>query len=68
MDHSQCYHSDGLTSWYQFLLKCNYYYGGGSIHVSHHAFRCQRATCDVGSGLQPYVGSGPLGFEVSFFF
>ena len=32
---SQCYPHDGLTSWNQFLLKCNYYhYGGGNIRVT----------------------------------
>lgn len=68
MPADQCYHNDGLTSWYQFLLTCNYYYGDRSVHVSHHVFRCQKATCEVGSGLHLYVGSGPLGFEVSIFF
>lgn len=59
LDHSQCYHNDGLTFWYQFLLKCNYYYGVGiyMCHIMLSYVRGQLVKLVLAYNL--YVGSGP---------
>lgn len=57
-------HDDGLTSWYQFLLKCNCYCGGRMYMVHSMLMDVRGQLVELVLGIEPV----PLGFEVSFLF